>query len=114
MTRRTGPWWLVLETDDEITRYYRWWVQRELGITLNKPSWKAHITVIEGTEPEHKHNWLKYANQTYDFRYGHDIRTKGPFYWLEVDCKPLLAIRTELGLPEYYPLHITVGRLSQA
>lgn len=114
LKRRSGPWWLVLETDDEITRYYRWWVQRELGVTLNKQAWRAHITVIEGTEPPNKSAWLKYANQIFEFDYEHELMVGGPFYWLNVECDPLLAIRVELGLPTFYPLHLTVGRLNPA
>ena len=124
MKKRT-KWWCVVNVDKEITRYYRWWIQRELHIKgLCQPSWDAHISIIRGEEPidELKHLWKKYDGQKVEFEYKHyprrsgdrnfDLREDRPdFFWfVEVRCPLRTEIRGELGRPTGWKHHITVGR----
>lgn len=120
--KRKTDWWCIAIIDREITRYYRWWIQRELHVKgLCQPSWDAHISVIRGEkpEPELMHLWKKYHNEVVTFRYKHHPRQSGDttgsnrpgFYWfVEVDCPKLIQIREELQRPTDWKLHITVGR----
>ena len=111
-------WWCVVEVDREITRYYRWWLQREKHILLQQPAWDAHISIIRGEavcarKPE---LWKKYDGKRVNFLYEHgNYRCEadpkgGHFYWVDVHCPELSNIRKEFGLPTGWRFHITFGR----
>jgi len=121
MKKRTA-WWCVLEVDKEITRYYRWWIEKELHIhSLVQPAWDAHISIIRGEEPADnlKHLWKKYHGQKVEFKYGHvperieekPNRKSTDIVWaIKVRSPFLLSIRDELGRPSDWGLHLTVGK----
>ncbi len=120
MKKKTN-WWAVVNIDREITRYYRWWIQKELHVELCKPSWDAHVSIIRGEQPpiELQHLWKKYDGQRVEFKYKHCVRQSGDttgndrpdHYWfVEVDCPLLKQIRDEFGFPSNWKQHITVGR----
>lgn len=114
--KRNDPWWCVIEVDKEITRYYRWWLQKERHILLNQPSWDAHISVVAAKKPVNISAWKKYHGQSVDFSYfdGEIYTTKDPdggwFHWVTAVCQPATDLRLELGLPGYTKFHITIGR----
>ncbi len=120
MKKKTN-WWAVVNIDREITRYYRWWVKKELHIDLCQPSWDAHISIIRGERPpeELQRLWKKYDGQRVEFKYKHHVRQSGDttgydrpdHYWfVEVDCPLLKQIRDEFGFPSNWKQHITIGR----
>lgn len=131
MKNRTD-WWCIIEVDREITRYYRWWVDKELlnktgvdGFGLCLPSWNAHISVIRGSGdirgvPRRKLHelWKKYDGMKVDFWYSPNVNNVGKngfagdnFFWcVEVICPQATHIREELGLPSNWNFHLTVGR----
>ena len=112
--------WCVIELDREITRYYRWWLQKERHIILQQPAWDAHISVVRGERltPEQMKMWKKQQGRIVDFVYEHgDIQVSkdkdapGHFFWIRVDCPAVDEIRTELGLVASWKYHhITIGR----
>lgn len=118
MKRRTN-YWCIVEVDREITRYYRWWLKRELHVKeLQQPAWDAHISIIRG-EPQckkHPELWKKYHGEKVDFLYEHGhLRSHpdpagGRFWWVDVECPKLALIRKEMELPVGWRFHITVGR----
>ena len=114
MKKRT-QWWCVAIVDKEITRYYRWWIRKELHIkNLHGPSWDAHISIIRGEKPEDDllHLWKKYHGERISFRYIHNPYQafKGQFWAVEVVCPRIREIREELRRPTNWKLHLTVGR----
>lgn len=118
MHRRT-KWWCVVNVDREITRYYRWWLQKEKHIILQQPAWDAHISVVSGTPISHdkQHIWKKRHGQRMSFTYQHgdvqvskDPNQPGSFFWVRVKCPDATELRRELGLPAYETFHMTVGR----
>ena len=114
MKRRT-KWWCIVQVDPEITRYYRRWLEWEFHMhNLAPPSWDAHISVIRGEEPEDelKHLWGKYNGKIVEFKYMHyPIKPKRNNFWfVEVECPELMAIRQELNRPTEWPLHLTIGK----
>lgn len=114
MKRRTA-WWCIVEIDKEITRYYRWWIQKTYHLhSLIPTPWDAHISVIRGEEPSDglKHLWKKYHGQKVEFKYHHypQKAKKDEFWIIEVDAPVLLNIRKELNRPTDWPLHISVGK----
>jgi len=124
MKNRTQGWCIV-EVDREITRYYRYWIDKQLnplglpGQGLKQPSWDAHISVVRGERihPSVQHLWKKYHGQRVNFSYDNsyirvapDKNLGGYYYWVDVECQFLSDIRTELQLPVGWKLHITIGR----
>lgn len=114
-------WWCVLNTDDEITRYYRWWVKKHYWIDLCQPSWGAHVSIIRGEKPtpDLMHLWKKYDGMKVEFKYSHVVRQSGDttgndrpdsYWFVDVDCPFLLDIRRELKRPTDWKLHLTIGR----
>lgn len=118
--RNNTNWWCVINVDREITRYYRWWLQKEKHIILQQPAWDAHISVIRGERSvaRNQHLWKKYHGKRVPFRYEHgdiqiskDKDAPGHFYWIRVDCPAVDEIREELGLIASWKYHhVTIGR----
>jgi len=120
MKKKTN-WWAVVNIDREITRYYRWWVKKELHVDLCQPSWDAHISIIRGERPpeELQYFWKKYDGQRIEFKYKHHVRQSGDttgndrpdsYWFVEVDCPLLKQIRDEFEFPSNWKQHITIGR----
>lgn len=97
-------WWCVIELDDSITDYYRWWANKyvnPLGYTdadkydakgnftwhslrdkredLMLPSWGAHMSIVRGEKPREDlmHLWRKYHGQIVEFKYSPNVRFSG-------------------------------------
>lgn len=117
--KRDTDWWCIADVDDEICRYYRWWVWNRYMIDLQKPAWGGHISIVRGEyiRDEFKPLWKSRNHKTVNFEYSHDVKTKdGVFWYVDVVCHEFNDIRKELGLDWHYKdggifhFHITVGR----
>lgn len=118
--KRDTNWWCVIDVDKEITRYYRWWLQKEKHIILQQPAWDAHISVVRGEKAVLRNAklWKKHHGRKVKFRYEHgdiqiskDRDAPGSFYWVRVDCPVVDEIREELGLIASWKYHhVTIGR----
>lgn len=122
--KRRSRGWCVVEVDTEITRYFRWWIQREKHIHLQPPSWDAHISIVRGERYDSsvQHLWKKYHGQKIDFDYQHINTFKsarsglkngaddGMYYWVDVECSLMDDIRSDLGLRKGWSFHLTFGR----
>lgn len=112
--------WCVIDCDREITRYNRWWLNKEKHLILNQPAWDAHISVVRGERLSRDAQllWKKYHGKRVDFMYEHgDIQTSpdpdapGTFFWVRVHCPLVDRIRSELGLRTSWKTHhMTIGR----
>ena len=97
--RYSGEYRLVVEVDPELARYYRALIPSWLP--ANRPRWPAHITIVrpEKEVPIHLEYWGKYEGDSVPFLYDPEIKSGKIYYWLNIWCKRLEDIRTELGLP---------------
>jgi hypothetical protein len=120
--KRNTKWWAIVNVDDEIARYYRWWVKKQHWVDLHQPSWGAHISVVRGEtiSPDKQHLWKKYQGEVINFKYfgspkkadGQGRKNEiGDFWVIEVQSERLNQIRQELGLRCGWNYHITVGRI---
>ena len=122
--------WCILQVDKEITRYYRWLIQRRYwGWTaihpdwLCQPSWDAHVSIVRGEQLRRNHDlWKKYDGVEVQFKYAHNPRQTtmedrlnryakdGDFWFIDVECPLIDHIRDEHGLRVHHRYHLTVGR----
>lgn len=114
MKKKTN-WWCVLEVDQEITRYFRWWVEQRYHEELCQPAWDAHVSAVRGERPAAKDIdlWKKYDKMKVKFLYDnnvHQLHDKPHFWTIDIKCDFLLNIRKEFGFPYDYGLHMTIGR----
>lgn len=111
-------WWLIIDVDEEICRYYRHLIRfYNPSLQLNPSRNGADITTIAGKyekpDIEHEYLWNKYEGEKIDFRYNPKINTDGEYFWMEVECERIEEIRKELGLTPkiIQPWHLTVGNI---
>jgi len=104
-------WWACADVPWSVGNYYRYWVKRELGIHLNTPCWKEHVSVVRGEEPKKPWNWKKREGQKVTIFYSHEIKMNDTYAWLSVESKELEEIRVELGLSPTPKVayHLTFG-----
>ncbi len=123
MKKRTNGW-CVINLDDDIARYYRWWLEYQYHIRLQSPAWGAHVSVIRGEhiQDDKKFLWKKYHKQTVELEYEHgniqvyrsgrtdDDMVLGDYHVISVKCPTIDLIRQELGLKVFDNYHLTIGR----
>jgi hypothetical protein len=110
------PNWAMLICDDELSRYYAWFLKK-YGLETwsnDKGLWKTHISIIKGDLIPNLNDWKKYDNYEIEFHYNHIVRyDNGRHAWLDIYSEDLATIREELGL-DYKPwYHLTIGRLKR-
>jgi len=130
---RGTAWWAIIKTDREITRYFRYWVDKEilnkLGFEkggLCQPSFDAHISIVRG-QKDIRHGdieiikklWKKYDGEKVTFNYNLNVRFSGDttgfgrpdsYWFIDCECPIVDKIRTELGLRTGFKPHMTIGR----
>lgn len=113
---------LVVDVDQEITRYYRSLLPKT--IYLNTQMYSSHISIVRKETPRHPQFWGKYEGQTVGFYYNNVIRNGTLYYWLDVFSIRFEIIRVELGLTVSSPFiepppgflhcfHTTLGNVKE-
>lgn len=124
---RYKDWWLILKCDDNLTAYYRYWIEKcypfsvpsykwlekagiennldvywnitQHGVRTIRSAWGSHISVIRGERPRDISLWKKYEDKKISFEYDPAyINTNGKHWWIRVISSELEEIRLELGL----------------
>jgi len=111
-------WWVVLDCDPEISRYFRHLYFIHTYRKLQRPAWGAHITVVANEEPEdaRKPLWQKHEGLAVTIDVSMELCDNEKFFWLGVESPVLSEIRVELGLPPLpkHPFHLTIGNAPEA
>lgn len=114
----------VIDIDPELANYYRYMVNKRYGISLIKPPWREHISVIQQNLDRNsdllKKYWKKYEGLevTYSYypfpRFTGDTSNRehytGRYWFLSAECDLFYKIREELGLKTNFAPHITIGK----
>jgi len=119
--KSNNQWWVVLETCEDLCRYYRHHLLKHRGIKLAKPAWGAHISIVRGTAPPNQEAWEKHHGETIQFRYSEEVRQSGDttgwdrpnnYFFLDCYSDRLAEIRLELGFDTTpkTKYHMTIGR----
>lgn len=121
---KNTDWWIILNTDEELCRYYRWWIWRQYMVDLKNPSWGSHVSILRGAKPraDKIHFWKKYQREKIKFEYSPVVRQQvdtdgnlGHFWFIDVWSERLNDIRDELGFKtviddKKIKYHLTIGR----
>ena len=108
------PFWAIITTNDDVDKYYRWFLEKEKGLILQAPAWGPHITILDG-EPINEDLWEKvkneYHNKEIEFEHEIFIKTNSKHWWLKVYCPEILNLRKRLNLQTNlkWSLHLTLG-----
>jgi len=111
-TKDFEPWWVLLNLDREIQRYYAWHLLR-YGIPVCTGSqWGCHISVVKGEKPTNETEWGKKHGKFIEITYSGQMRRDNDKHvWIDVYSDELAEFRASLGLPHKRRFHITIGRL---
>ena len=112
----------ILEIDQEIVNYYRWFLPKCLEI--NPQKYRAHISIVRKEIPKNLDFWAKYEGKVINFWYQNVIYNGEIYFWLDAYSLKLEKIREELGLSNVWiydkPLigfnkifHITLGNVKK-
>jgi hypothetical protein len=107
------PWWIILQCDQEIVRYYQHIFYKLYFKKLQSPMWGAHISLIRGEKPKIE-AWKKFDNKTIEFNYEYTgFVNNSKYFWLQCWSNQFDDIRVSLGLSPKpkIPFHISVGSL---
>ncbi len=115
---------MVVNVDQGLVEYYRALIPKCIDWTQQK--YRAHITVVRtGREqPADRTFWAKYDGERIQFLYSPVVRFGTVYIWLNVLCKRLEELRTELGMvvrseytrpPEGFEnfFHITLANMKE-
>ncbi len=109
----------MIVTQDDMSEYYSWFIDRRFNLKLNKPLRGAHVSIVNdaerdfqyGSEPRWSAVKEKYDSKPMDFYIDLEPRTNGEHWWYRVYCPAGEDMREELGLKRdpFYSLHMTIG-----
>ena len=93
-----GYYRLVVNIDPEISKYYYSLIPK--WFDTNRPRWAPHVTVVRPIKeiPTIFDAWGKYEGELVNFQYDGSVYYGKVYFWINVFCKRLEEIRTELGL----------------
>lgn len=116
------PWRAVIEVDQDLIDYYRYLFLCHYRVSLIKPSWKAHISLIRGVEeytPLVEKFWKKMDGQIVEFHYTHEMFWNNQHVWINSYCEEFFQLREKMGL-DYTHVdnqawgHITIGKFRKS
>jgi hypothetical protein len=106
-------WWVILQCDLELVRYYQHIFYKLYWRKLQTQMWSSHISLVRGEEPINKDKWKKYNGKIIEFEYEYDgeFLNNGRHFWLKAHSPLFKDIRMSLGLsPEpFVPFHLSIG-----
>lgn len=116
------PWSAVIEVEQDLIDYYRYLFLCHYRVSLIKPSWKAHISLIRGIEeytPLVEQFWKEMDGQMVEFHYTHEVFWNTQHVWVNTYCEEFFRLREKMGL-DYTHVdnqawgHITIGKFRKS
>lgn len=104
----------IVQFNDDFCNYYRWFLKKEFGLTLNQPLRGSHITVVNDRTSDMKDGADIMDINGKEITVYYDplnIRSNNEHWWINAESKDIEDIRESLGLcrTPYFGLHLTIG-----
>lgn len=110
------PWWVILQCDRELLRYYQHIYQTLYWKKLQTAMWGAHASIVRGEKPKDLDAWKRFDGKIIEFSYEYEggFHTNGQHFWIKVWSEEFSEIRKSLGLSEAprVPYHLSIGALA--
>jgi hypothetical protein len=114
------PFWVILQCDRELVRYYQHIFYTLYFKRLQTAMWGSHCSIARGEKPLRPENWKLFAGKEIEFSYSYDGEfysnsdKGGKHFWIKCWSEEFGDIRESLGLPRTpkIPYHISIGSLS--
>lgn len=104
--------WAVLEAlEDGLSDYYRFQFFKKYGISLEKPSWSPHISMIKGWDINSDKEWGWRDGEEVDFEYSHALFWNKNFVWVNTQSQAMYDIQEYYGFGKKERGHLTIGRI---
>jgi hypothetical protein len=112
------PWSAIIETEQDLIDYYRYLFLCHFKISLLKPNWKSHISLIRGIDeytPLVEEFWKECDGQEVSFDYTREVFWNDTFVWINTYCPAYFQLREKMGLEYTHEEmhnwgHITIGK----
>ena len=106
----------VIMLDEDISRYYAWFIRKRYNIPLSEPFRGTHLTIIADKVPNRfQYDWMhtQYNGKAIEVEFATDVRTDGHHWWLPARCVEAEDIREKCGLERdpFFAFHITIGNV---
>lgn len=115
MKANTEHWAIITMTDDDLAAYYRHQFFKKFNITLDKPSWEPHITVLKNAKEYNKEIPWGYRDQEIiEVNYGHELFWNHEHVWLNAYSEAFYDLIYTYYITRNYGIgHITIGRFNK-
>lgn len=104
----------MIVVNDDLTKYYSWFIEKRFNLKLNPPLRGTHVTFINDHSdkvPHFEEVSKIFHRKEIEFWIDPSVRTNGKHWWLPVRCKDAESIRIACGgspQPEH-KFHLTIG-----
>lgn len=104
----------IVKFNDDFCDYYRWFLNKEFGLYLNKPLRGSHITIVNDRIMDigEGYDLMDIDDKEVTVYYDPtNIRSNGEHWWINAESKDIEDIRGAIGLSKtpYFGLHLTIG-----
>lgn len=110
-------WWVIVQCDREIVRYYQHIFYTLYWKKLQTAMWGSHISIVRGEKPLNMDAWKRFNGRLIEFSYVYEggFYTNGQHFWMKAWSPQFAEIRASLGLkPDpKVPFHLSIGSISQ-
>lgn len=107
--------WAIINVDDEISAYYRYLFEKQFHITLDKPSWASHLSVLKNyTDMDKSIPWNYRDREIVEVVYGHELFWNEDHVWINCYSEAVDDLRNHYSIRSLYDTgHITIGRFNK-
>lgn len=109
--------WCIIEVSkDEMSEYYRYQFYKKFGITLDRPSWEPHLSVLVGAGTYNEDlAWGWRNGETVEIEYSNYMFWNKNHVWVASHSDALVDIRTHYNCHNEVKDrgHITIGRIPE-
>ncbi len=106
----------IIKTNDDLDRYYAWFLSKRFNLEFNRNLRGSHITFISDRLDKDIFDEASkiFNGKEIDFHLDLEPRSSGQHWWLRAYCTDAENIRETMGLSRdpFFNLHLTLGLIN--